>query len=51
MLEVAEAQTAAISVVGASPDAIRLGKIICAVLLTKAEGKALSIVHLTAREQ
>ena len=32
----------------ASPDAIRLGKIIY-VLLTKTEGKAFSIVHLTPR--
>ena len=40
VLEVAEAQTAPISMVGASPEAIRLGKIICAVLLTKTEGKA-----------
>ena len=30
-------------------EAIRLGKIIYAVLLTKTEGKAFSIVHLTAR--
>ena len=49
VLEVAEAQTAPSTMVGASPDAIRLGKIICAVLLTKTEGKAFSIVHLTAR--
>ena len=49
MLEVAEAQTAPISMVGASPEAIRLGKINYAVLLTKTEGKAFSIVHLTAR--
>ena len=35
--------------VGASPEAIRLGKIIYAVLLTKTEGKAFSTVHLTAR--
>ena len=49
MLEVAEAQTAPITMVGASPDALRLGKIICPVLLTKTEGKAFSIVHLTAR--
>ena len=48
VLEVAEAQTAPI---GVSPDAIRLGKIICAVLLTKTEGKAFNIVHLTEREQ
>ena len=47
VLEVAEAQTAPITVVGASPDAIRLGKIIYAVVLTKTEGKAFSIVHLT----
>ena len=32
VLGLAEAQTAPISVVGASPEAIRLGKIICAVL-------------------
>ena len=31
-----------------SPDAIRLGKMIHAVLLTKTDGKAFSIVHLTA---
>ena len=49
VLEVAEAQTAPISMVGASPEAIRLGKIFCAVLMTKTEGKAFSIVHLTAR--
>ena len=49
MLEVAEAQTAPISMVGASPEAIRLGKIICAVLKTKTESKALSIVHLGRR--
>ena len=49
VLEVAEAQTAPISMVGASPEAIRLGKIIYAVLLTKTEGKAFSIVHLTPR--
>ena len=49
VLEVAEAQTAPISMVGASPDAVRLGKIIFAVLLTKTEGKAFSIVHLTPR--
>ena len=42
VLEAAEAQTAPISMVGASPEAIRL-----AVLLTKTEGKAFSIVHLT----
>ena len=47
--EVAEAQTAPISMVGACPDEIRLGKIIYAVLLTKTEGKAFSIVHLTAK--
>ena len=35
--------------VGASPDAVRLGKIIYAVLLTKTEGKAFSIVHLRKR--
>ena len=49
VLEVAEAQTAPISTVGASPEAIRLGKIIEAVLLTKTEGKAFSMVHLTPR--
>ena len=49
VLEVAEAQTAPISMVGASPEAIRLGKIIYAVLLTKTEGEAFSIVHLTPR--
>ena len=43
MLEVAEEQTATISMVGASPEAIRLGKIIYAVRLTKTEGKAFSI--------
>ena len=48
-LEVAKAQTAPISMVGASPDAIRMGKIIYAVPLTETEGKAFSIVHLTAR--
>ena len=47
VLELAEARTAPISMVGASPEAIRLGKIIYAVLLTKTEGKAFSIVHLT----
>ena len=40
VLEVAEAQTAPISMVGTSLEAIRLGKIIYAVLLTKTEGKA-----------
>ena len=49
VLEVSEAQTASISMVGASPEAIRLGKIIFAVLLTKTEGMAFSIVHLTPR--
>ena len=49
VLEVAEAQTAPISMVGASLEAIRLGKTIYAVLLTKTQGKAFSIVHLTAR--
>ena len=49
VLEVAEAQTAPISMVGASPEAIRLGNIIYAVLLTKTEGKAFSIVNLTTR--
>ena len=49
MLEVVEAQTAPISMVGASPEPIRLGKIIYAVLLTKTERKAFSIVHLTPR--
>ena len=49
VLGVAEAQTAPISMVGASLEAIRLGKIIYAVLLTKTEGKAFSIVHLTPR--
>ena len=34
---------------GHSPEAIRLGQIIYAVLFTKIEGKAVSIVHLTAR--
>ena len=45
VLEVAEAQTAPISMV----EAIRLRKINYAVLLTKTEGKAFSIVHLTPR--
>ena len=49
VLEVAEAQTALITMVVASPDAIRWSKIIYAVLLTKTEGKAFSIVHLTAK--
>ena len=49
VLEVAEAQTAPISMVGASPQAIRLGQIIFAVLMTKTEGEAFSIVHLTPR--
>ena len=50
VFEVTEAQTAPILMVGASPDGVRLGKIIIyAVLLTKTEGKALSIVHLTRR--
>ena len=49
VLEVAEAQTAPFSTAGASPDAIRLGKITCAVVLTKTDGKAFSIVHLTSR--
>ena len=35
VLEVVGAQTAPISMVGATPEAIRLGKIISAVLLTK----------------
>ena len=42
-------QTAPISMVGASREAVRLGKIIYAVLLTKTDCKALSIVHLTYR--
>ena len=45
----ADAQTAPISMVGASLEAIRLGKIIYAVLLRRTEGKAFSIVHLTPR--
>ena len=49
VLEVAEVQTAPISMVGASLEAIRLGKIIYAVLLAKTEGKAFSIVHFTTR--
>ena len=49
MLEVAEAQTAPITMVGASLDAIRLRKIIYAVRLMKTEGEAFSSVHLTAR--
>ena len=49
VLEVVEAQTAPISMVGASPEKIRLDKNIYAVLLTKTEGKAFSIVLLTAR--
>ena len=49
VLEVEEAQAAPILMVGASLDAVRLGKIIYAVLLTKTEGKAFSIVHLTKR--
>ena len=47
VLEVAEVQTALISTFGASPEPLRLGKIV--VLLTKTEGKAFSIVHLTPR--
>ena len=38
MLEEADAQTAPITMVGASPGAIRLDKTINAVLLTKTEG-------------
>ena len=50
MLEVDEAQTAPISMVEALfSEAIRLGKIIHSVLLTKTEGKTFSFVHLTAR--
>ena len=49
VLEVSEAQTAPITMVGASPDALQLGKIIYAVLLTKTEGKAFSIVYLTGK--
>ena len=49
MLEVAEGQTAPISMVGASPEAIRLGKIFYAAMLTKTEGEAFSIVHITQR--
>ena len=49
VLEVAEAQTAPISMVGATPEASRLDKIIYAVLLTKTEGTACSNVHLTQR--
>ena len=49
VLEVADAQTGPITMVGASLDATRLGKIIHAVLLSKTEGKAFSIVHLTPR--
>ena len=49
VLEVAEAHTAPITMVGESPHATRLGKIICAVLLTKTEGTGFSIVHLTPR--
>ena len=46
MLEMTEAQTASITMVGASPDAVRLGKIIYVVVLTKTEGKAFRIVYL-----
>ena len=46
---VAEAQTAAISMVVAAAEAIPVGRIVYAVLLTKTEWKDLSIVHLTAR--
>ena len=49
VLEVAETQTASISMVEAAPEAIRVGKIVYAVLLTKNEEKAFSIVHLTSR--
>ena len=49
VFEVADAQTAPITMVGASLDAVRLDKIIYAVLLTKTEGKAFSIVYLTPR--
>ena len=40
VLEVAEAQTAPISMVGAPPEAIRVEKIANAVMLSKSEGKA-----------
>ena len=51
VFEVAEAQTAPISVVGAALEAIRVGKVVYAVLLTKMEGKAaFSIVHHTSRQ-
>ena len=51
VLEVAEAQTPPISMVGAAPGAIRVGKIVCAVLLTETEGKTCSTVpHLTAQK-
>ena len=49
VLDVAEAETAPITMVVAAPEAIRVGKIVHAVLLTKTEGKAFSIVHLTAK--
>ena len=49
--EVAEAQTAPITMVRASLDAIRLGNIICALLLTKTEGKAFSMFISRQGEQ
>ena len=52
VLGVAEAQTAPMSMVGAPPEAIRVGKIVKAVLLTKTEGTAfaLCISHPAERE-
>ena len=45
VLEVAEAETAPISMVGTAPEAIRAGKIVCAVLLTKTEWGLLHAGH------
>ena len=42
-------RAAPITMAGAQPEAIRFDKVICAVALSKTEGEAFSIVHLTAR--
>ena len=49
VLDVEEAQTAPITMVGTPPEATRPGKIVHVVLVTKTERETSSIVHLTAK--
>ena len=49
VLEVAAQQTEPTSMAGAEPEAIRLGRMVHAVLLPKTEGKTLHMVHITPR--